>query len=189
MPYIPPYIPKIRLIARDGRIWEYKTLTKAADELYEIFRWGIREQIGDTWIKSRNWDFRLDTPAYFYYPYILRTEFGDVVTVDELWNARTTKISWRAGWMSARNDFEFRNGPVPYTGGRRRWVGCRHMKTTQEICEADALRFDDDAQYYGIKARAKRNRANLPEAWDDHWRPYDQKNWKNYRKNQWKKKR
>ena len=113
---VPKYIPKIRLIARDGRFWEYKNITEAADELYRIFRWSIREQIGDQWVKSRNVDFRLDTPYYFYYPYILQNDFGDSVTIDELMDARSNKRPWRAGWMVARNDFEFRNGPVPYIG-------------------------------------------------------------------------
>ena len=184
---VPKYIPKIRLIARDGRVWEYKNITEAADDLYGIFGWSIRDHIGDQWVKSRNFDFRLDTPFYYYYAYILQNNFGDVVTVDELMNARSGRRNYYDRWRPRRFEFEFRNGPVPYIGRRRRGSGYRHMETTQEICEAEALRFDEDAQYYSIKSRAKRNRSNLPNSWDDCWRPSRQKNWKNYRKTQWKK--
>ncbi len=185
---VPKYIPKIRLIARDGHVWEYKNITEAADYLYGLFRWGIREQIGDQWVKTRNFDCRLDTPYYFYYAYILQDDLGRPVTVDELMDARSDNRNYYDRWRPKRNDYEFRNGPVPYTGGYRRGGGYRHMGTTQEICEADALLYDEDAQYYGIKARGKRNRSSLPNDWDDYWRPFYKKNWKNYRKKQWKEK-
>ncbi len=189
MHQVPKYVPKIRLINRDGHVWEYKNLTEAANDLYGIFGWNIREQIGDQWVKSRNWDCRIDTPYYYYYTYILQTDLGESVTVDELMNARSDTGTWYNRYWSRHHPHVFRCGPVPNISSRRYRSGYRHMGTTQEICEADALRFDEDAQDYGIKARAKRNRSNLPGAWDDYWRPCGQKNWKHYRKTQWKNKK
>lgn len=184
---VPKYTPKIRLLSREGDVWEYPNINQAADALYRIFRYGIREQIGDQWRKERNRDFRLDTPYYFYYAYILQDEFGEPVTVDELLAARSKTRNFYDRIYSKRNDFEFRNGSVPYIHRRKLFCGCRHMKTTQEIREVETLDLDEDAQYYSVKIRAKRNKANLPEAWDDHWRSYINKNWKHYRKTQWKK--
>lgn len=61
---------------------------------------------------------------------------------------------------------------------------CRHPRTTQERRangNRDFIRFDD----FKIKSRAKRNRKNLPNSYDDIWHQ-SQKSWKKLRKTQYK---
>jgi len=59
----------------------------------------------------------------------------------------------------------------------------RRPHTTQERRWAHA--WDDEE--FAPPPRARRNARNLPDAWDDVWRWHgDTKNWKNYRKHQWK---
>lgn len=76
---------------------------------------------------------------------------------------------------------QFRNGPIPYTGYSKHYCGLRHMKTTNERrqnCAPELKEF----------VRAKRNKGNLPNAWDDIFRPYS-KCWKDCTKKrkQWMK--
>lgn len=59
----------------------------------------------------------------------------------------------------------------------------RQMRTTQERRWAAA--WDDEE--FAPKTRAARNFRNLPNAWDDWWRTED-RNWKRYRRTQWKSK-
>lgn len=60
----------------------------------------------------------------------------------------------------------------------------RHPKTTQERRWANA--WDDEE--FAPRIRTKRNARHLPNSWDDLPRGSKGKNWKNYRKHQWKEK-
>lgn len=80
----------------------------------------------------------------------------------------------------------FRNGPVPGTGRRGGGSWFRHMRTTQERRAAKALAHDEDCVEAGVKARARRNFANLVSAWDDVMRGGDSRSWKRNRRTQWK---
>lgn len=72
-----------------------------------------------------------------------------------------------------QKQYKFRNDPVPRTGRRSNYGYWRHPKTAQELRNIDCF------------TRAKRK--NIPTSWDDlergDWRD---KNWKRYRKHQWK---
>ena len=61
----------------------------------------------------------------------------------------------------------------------------RYPKTQQELREIDKYYHEEDMKFYKVKHRASRNRT--PTAWDDQFRS-DQRirNWKKYRKHQWK---
>lgn len=89
-----------------------------------------------------------------------------------------------------RNKFKFRDGSVEgircWKPGRYR--GYRHIQTHQEIRENDFLdNYDEDAIEYKVKARGRRRRHNLPTPWDDiRCHSYGRKNWKHFRKHQWK---
>ena len=191
---IPKHTPKIRLIHRDGHYWEYKNLTEAADELFRIFRYDINGHIGETFnsIRKEPYWFHNGDPKFFtyHYDYIVRTEFGDIITVSDLADARTKPASWYDKWRPARNNYEFRKGPVPYTRKRRGGhKGYRRPKSFNERKAAEAHKLDEDIKFYGVKIRAKRNFNNLIDSWDDYpRRDWGAKNWKVYRKTQWKEK-
>lgn len=69
-----------------------------------------------------------------------------------------------------------------WCGGKRNFNGFRSIKTTNERRQSF---IDDEAKEYGIKARPKRNATNLPDSWDDIWK-WRNKNWKSFRKTQYK---
>ena len=89
---------------------------------------------------------------------------------------------YRSWWYHRNNRvFEFRCDPVPFIHKYHSHKGTyyRHMKTTQE--RRWSLAEKDD----GVRWRARRNFHNLPNAWDD-WARHNEKNWKRFRKHQWK---
>lgn len=69
-------------------------------------------------------------------------------------------------------------------------VNAQQISTQNERSQADLLMYDEDAIYYGIHARPKRNRVNIPSRWDDkRVAAWDyRKSWKHYskREKQWK---
>lgn len=81
----------------------------------------------------------------------------------------------------------FREGPVKYTGKRCYRGYYRRPKTTSERRVAALSEVDEDIQDYGIKLRQKRHHNNLPDTWDDNLRSCcHDRNWKRYRRHQWK---
>lgn len=99
--------------------------------------------------------------------------------LNELHRLRTSHKRWWYRWNN--KIFEYRNGPVPFIGRHHSHRGSwyRHMKTTQERRWSLAEKED------GVRGRAKRNIHNIPNSWDD-WARHNEKNWKRFRKNQWK---
>lgn len=183
----------IRLIDESKNIWEYRNLEEAAKELFKIFSHTISSHIGDhfnayrgVWYDDENQTFH----KFSNYPYILRTELGDIVSLKELREALPRHIYRWERRDALIKSAGFRQGPVPRTG-KRRWRFAsfyRRPKTRQEIKESDSYFLDEDMIYYNIKSRAKRSSHSLPSSWDDVVRSdYGLKNWKNYRKTQWKK--
>jgi len=85
--------------------------------------------------------------------------------------------------LASRIEFDFRRGPVPYT---RKWRGSARF--FRQIRYVNALRqatqFVEDEE---PRIRAKRNQRLLPNAWDDiSDGSRGQRNWKRFRKTQWK---
>jgi hypothetical protein len=198
--YIVPEVrPKVYLIHRDGTKWEFKNLEEAANELRRLGYYNPRNSfmstpvVGDHFKIHRS-DYMYDDEvigSIIYYDYIVRDEYGRVITVNDLKDSVSPTSRWRKKRLSEIEFCKkhFRGIPIPYTG-RRGYSSCyRHIYTTQEHRENDFLRYDEDAQEYNIKPRARRTMKNLPNAWDDIARSdWDAKNWKHRRKTQWKEK-
>jgi len=118
--------------------------------------------------------------------YVLKDDCGLVIDpsligyyYDQFKNEiKKTRYGWRRG-----GNFVFRDGPVEnihhYHGGHY----YRRVRTTNERRDLAACEVDDDVRDYNIKIRGRRK--ELPDAWDDVGRQYH-KNWKNFRKHQWK---
>lgn len=109
---------------------------------------------------------------YFAYP-VHRAYGVHMVVVDDLgqviprgvfldwWEERFEITVWR--WWG-RDDFRFRNGPVPRTRCARWRKGgwFRKPRTQQERAAAQLI--DDEDLSVRVRVRSKRNTANLPEA-------------------------
>jgi hypothetical protein len=127
------------------------------------------------------WDYRLG----WYRPQDFVVEQGGKILnpekIFEDWKARQ-QVNRNSYWYRLYNkEYEFRCDPVPMIHRHRGHKGCyyRSMKTMQERKASLAAKEDE------IPWRARRNFRNLPNAWDDYPR-FMQKNWKKFRKHQWK---
>ncbi len=191
-------VPKIYLIEANGNRWIYKNIHEATKAVYKyglIERWWPHAgtcSIGEYHRGPDYIDFN-DQFCHTSYQFIVRTEFGDIITPNELRDIyyeekRSASYYYYQRCYQNRNNFVFRSGPVPRTG-RSKWRGCwRHPKTTAERREAAHVRYDEELREYNIRPRAKRNFRNLPNVWDDFRRSnVYSKSWKyQKRKYQWK---
>jgi hypothetical protein len=104
---------------------------------------------------------------------------------------RPTHFTWRGKVHFDRHrEDDFRQGPVPRTGKRRRYNWDRERpRVSREIAENEFLACDEDCAEYGIRFRATRRTRSLEEhlRWDysqrSDWR---NRNWKRHRCHQWK---
>lgn len=199
---VPEFIPKVYLIHRDGRKWEFKNIEKAADTLwYQGYLGRYREAplIAPHFKEARPFmDYDANgqrddlVGSVIYHDYIVRDEVGEIITVDDLKDARKPRHN---KWNTRHDDKVhitekfFRKMPIPHTG-RGGWrSGYRHVRTRSEIRENEFLKYDEDAIEYDIKPRTRRTQ-DLPTLWDDIWRnDYRSRNWKRHRKTQWKEKK
>lgn len=195
---VPKTIPKIYLIHRTGERWVYKNIVEAATELYRLGyysrysydrynRWRSTSLISEHFHTERVWNYDINGYDRISHDYIVRDEFGDIITVDDLHNNRVRRKPHRRYRFADYKEKDFRNAPVPYTNGSGGGRGYKNIRTTQEICETAALKYEEDVLGYDIKIRPNRQAHNLPNGWwDDRRRSdWDIKNWKKYRKNQW----
>ncbi len=174
----PVRVPRVYLKGKGrGDAEEYESL-EAFCELrdVEFVRRNVGDYLGDP-IKvvtcaGRCWRQDVDSwrGGYFMYPeeffyegafFILRTDMGDVITRENVFNMYSAisrnKYRWR-----------YRHG----TGHKRAWGGDRRFKTQNEVRQAWA---NADEGEPPIKPR--RNRTHIPNSWDDVPR-HNEKNWK-----------
>jgi len=199
---VPEFKPKVYLIHRDGRKWEFKDITEAANILWDkgyLGRFREAPLFASHFKEARPVDYVIDAQhpnpigTVIYHDYIVRDEVGEILTPVDLKDARTPRKRKRARQYTDQaiiTEKFFRKMPVPYTGGRHTYAnGYRHIRTTTEICDNEFLKYDEDAIEYDIKPRPRRTQ-NLPTIYDDIWRgDYSVKNWKRHRKTQWKEKK
>lgn len=154
----------------------------------------IADRIGDQSTLDKIAETRWATKHPFIFPkrYLVRDEQGLIIPLWKIEERQvnlgvplTTKYIY---WAPARN-YKFRRGPVPhiscYRGGNS-WF--RSIKTYVDRRENDFCNeYDEDARFYGVRARAARTSGNLPEPWDDLGRSdWGHRTWKRHRKTQWK---
>ena len=195
---VPAFVPKVYLIHRDGRRWEYKNIEIAANDLFNRRFLGYYriDPVGTHFNEVKYYDYIPENEPYkiITYDYIVRDELGTIITCNELRSIRdkSRPVSrWSRRYISQTTVTKkhFRNSPIPYTGKRGGWKVYRTMHTTPEHRENDFLNYDEDALEYNIKARPSRRKYALPTSWDDSVRSdYNCKSWKKHRKHQWKEK-
>lgn len=190
----------IVLIHKDGKRWEFKDIYEAVNTFVKwriiCYYDGSHPSVGEHFgpITKYNWETR-ETEVTGHIKYIIRTEFGEVITDVDLEKVRNEKRAQRRRYYTEkeieRDERDFRCAPAPYTRCRRGGGGWyRKIRTYGEHRETVALLHDEDAIEYDVKPRAKRNTHNLPNSWDDFTRSdYRNHNWKRQRKTQWKEKK
>jgi hypothetical protein len=125
------------------------------------------------------------TPNYYRTDYIFAcvayNERGNVLDVSHLVGIARQYNEWylrQVKWYYRRRSSGTKREKRRVRGSR-----FRAMRTTQERKWANA--WDDEE--FAPKCRTRRDAKHLPNYWDEFWR-YNQKNWKKFRKHQWKEK-
>lgn len=159
----------------------------------------ISDRIGDQSMLDKfarnDWGARI--PFIFPKRYLVRDENGLVVPIwkiDECMR-HIGRSKYTHGYMfygrsgGPLRDYKYRCDPVPYVhcyrGGNSyfRNVGTFRERRENDFCND----YDEDAKFYGVRARAARTTGNLPEPWDDIGRSdWGHRSWKRHRKTQWK---
>jgi hypothetical protein len=158
------------------RFGPFKSIIAVVTTLLEsIGRWYLRDAliedhkrhiIHDPWTNTSSIDFK----------YRVVTDLGDIVPVEVIMDRVPRKVYGRE-----IPEFKYRHDPVPFVHKSKwhRGVFYRRPKTTQE------RRAFDDSVDQGFTPRKRRAANILPNAWDDIPR-HREKNWKKFRRTQWK---
>lgn len=181
MVVIPAYQTAVTLFGRDGSVRVFPSKQAA------------RRKLGLSWIRENvGRDFRVfshtsnlggkvfeRSAVYIDYPYVMRDDFGDILTAEDF----ATPLPWLTGWSIYRR-YRFWNGegPVP---GVFRWRSGHYFRRPQTLNERrQAVALVGEGE---VPPRARRNQRNLVNANDDlRIGARDIRNWKRYRRTQWK---
>lgn len=190
---------KVFLVNHTGEVYIYDSYRKFLSYLRgDVVRYlgksfrDVRCYYTSRWAYDYRGVFRCIDEKHTIYTYWIAHwshKSGSIIDPEQIkkdWNEylrSLTHHSRHRTWWYYRNNrvYEFRKDPVPFIGVSHHHKGTyyRHMKTTQERRLSLATKED------GVCWRGKRNFHNLVNAWDD-WIRFNQKNWKKFRKHQWK---
>lgn len=166
----------------DATVFTYKSLRRAVEDL-GVYRLRLGEDgmsldCGSLWYSAVNF---YDWDGYFIAPGTVMARVEDVLR-----ERAERRPVFRHGRFVAGRDFEFRAGPVPFTGKRGGGGYYRHMRTTQERRAAAGMAADEDMREHGLRPRARRSEVNLVNCWDDIPRCRGHRSWKCHRLTRWK---
>lgn len=185
---IKPYETRITLINNEGKKYLYASKAKALEELGQRFLSKIGEHFKtfnhrSYWYTSSD-VYRECDVVYTHSDYIMRDDFGNVVTLADFHELICEKNSKYTKWCeSLYAGYKGRGNTVPDIGRRRSHRGTyyRHPATIAE-CQINQIVDWDEPQ-----ARPNRALSNLPNAWDDYVRSdHKNRNWKRFRQTQYK---
>lgn len=160
-------------------------------------------------LRAKNLDPRIKDPSgwrslrdFFYGEVVFRDDCGRKISayhvLENFSRIHREEISKRTGHFTWRGrvhfdryrEEDYRNGPVPRTGKRRRYNWDRERPpVSREIAENEFLAYDEDCVEHGIRIRANRRTRGLEEhiRWDYSQRlDWRNRNWKRHRGHQWK---
>lgn len=179
MPSIPQYQPTYVLRHIAGQSYAYATLKAVWDDL------------GYMWLR-RNLGCEFNEPLQPYdnsvgvYPvqWILRTDFGEIVSIDAFEAMREAhRRRPRFFWLSYSCYGYNGEGPVPRAGRRRGGRTYRRVRHMMERRQAAAI-FVEEGE---VAPRAKRGLKGIPDPLNEYAiAARENRNWKQYRKNQWR---
>jgi len=150
-----------------GEYWNYTSLGECLSSNKNLVR---AKSFGD-----KPFHVLTEFGGYFTY-HIVDDDSGLLVPLWKINEIATVLYLNNYYWWRYGPSYKFRCGPVPHTSNRGRYCWFRRMKTTAEARRALAD---------GNLVRAKRNRRNLPNSYDDVCR-HVERNWKRHRKTQYK---
>lgn len=111
--------------------------------------------------------------------YVMRDDFGEAITGADFVELESAGCT---DWIPSHLRYWNGEGPVPRTGlrrGRSCYRRVRHMNARR-----GAETFHAEGE---VSPRAARDTGRLPNPWDDYKESsYGQRNWKRFRKHQWK---
>jgi hypothetical protein len=180
----------ITVKAYNGQAWTFDSIDDAVVKInrsYPIEK--LSRGVLSYWVQSnvfgRGFSFGNGDDVVFYDEYDLRIPVWKVK--EAFYNlpeeVRETKYYyWRSPKAHAKPE-HFRKYSVPYTGVRHWRRGGRRIRTLQQLKAEEALALDEEAIEHNVKPRKK----YIPNDRDDHivYVPRT-KNWKKFRKSQWK---
>lgn len=171
-----------------GSINYYDSLIEA---LYAIRVRGV-DDVNEKGFIRRHW-MMLGSASYWSCTgdcYLIRDELGLVIPhwkVVEVFNEiPRDKYGWPINHRFYRRyaNFKFRDGPVPGRGGYR--GGSRSPQRLWQLIKRDDFdKTDEEMKEYKFKRRDYGDKFADFESWD-RYREYHNRNWKRYRKTQWK---
>lgn len=183
MHVIKPHETAVTLFGRDGGVWVYPSKKAALAALGA--NW-ISRNVGahfcecdgraPVWAEAES---RVDwRPWYSYHEFVMRDDFGQPLTWSNFSELQPRCTYWRYRYLDNWNG----EGPVPGIHGRRHYRYFRRPGTTPERRISFAIAEDGEPA-----PRAARNATNLPNSYDDIGRSnVECRNWKRFRKQQWR---
>ncbi|GBG14242.1 alkaline phosphatase [Novimethylophilus kurashikiensis] len=189
MHIVKQYESAVTLFAQGSGIWVYPSKAAALKELG--FSW-IARNVGPAFRVfshvSSLWNPELDLyahqPVYRTYEYVMRDDAGKPVTAADFQHL-IIRRSKNSIWRFRARQLERWNGQgsVPNIGRHRGGHSYRAVQTTNERRHAFVLEDGDPGP------RGSRNFKNLPNRYDDYCiAAREDRNWKRFRKTQWKQK-
>jgi len=185
------YQSAITLFSRGGGSWRYSSISALTRELG--LAW-LSAHVADefrafshTECRGANGEYHncfgrdagpcYRVPVYVTADYVLRNDAGLVVTYGQCWAAWCARQKQRTWFQPGYN-----GGPVAGTGRKRRGRAAR-----REVSHANALRaavtFEDEGE---VPVRHSRSKALEQDPWGDYCFRHLERNWKRFRKTQWK---
>lgn len=190
MHYIPAYETAVTLFSRDGQVWAYPSLKAALKALGE--RW-IAANVGPHFRVFAHSARYFDTvreewvgePVYVERAFIMRDDAGGVVTA-ATFSPLIERRRWHSRWTRM---WDFWNGEGPVPGVRCYRGGGHYYRRPQTMMERRlaGLVLEEEGE---VAPRGARKANHLPNAYDDYRiAAREDRNWKRYRRTQWKQKR
>ncbi len=181
MVVIPAYQTAVTIFGRDGSVRVFPSKQSARRDLG--LSW-IRKNVGpnfQVFSHTSNLGGKVFErhAVYIDHPYVMRDGFGGTLTAENFTISSPRRSSWS---LYRRCRFWNGEGPVP---GLFRWHGGHYFRRPQTLNDRrHAIALTDDGE---VPPRARRNQRNLVNANDDlRIGARDIRNWKRYRRTQWK---
>ncbi|MDO8415592.1 MAG: hypothetical protein Q7S87_05210 [Agitococcus sp.] len=179
MVIVPPPLSAVSLFSRDGFVRQFSS----AESLlaYRGYAWLVNN-IGP------NFRIAVGTPPsveYVSYPFVLRDDSGDTVTVPDIVQAT---LAYKKDYRPYRFRYAFQRNSPTVSGTAKPKAGTFFYRRISHMnARRGAETFAEEGE---VPTRGKRNQQNLPNPWDDYRASsFDHDSWKQYRRQQWREKK
>lgn len=171
---IRPVVP-VFLYENNGNFFVFESLVELAQF---IGPWHLSD-LGEHF-KSHRWNDELSYSITLSSRFIAR-QGGDVITQADIKDLLPKRNTWYTRYQDSRTQpaHLWRKAPVPHVSNHQGWRGCwRHLKKHQNLRLVDGFEEGVPTVRAGLRVRYKHDL--------HHRRDETLRNWKHYRKTQWK---